>query len=141
MKNKNKIDKITFIGMGLINSSLARDLKSNKFYKSSTAYSRRKSTLKKIEKLNLVDYVESDLEKSVLDADLIIVGIPVAAYEETFRQIRYNLKPGAIITDVGSVKKEVINIIGGDGKHHHTDFEQSSRKLYNFNDRILYPCK
>ena len=38
-------------------------------------------------------------------------------------------------------KKEVINIIGGDGKHHHTDFEQSSRKLYNFNDRILYPCK
>ena len=111
MKNKNKIDKITFIGMGLINSSLARDLKSNKFYKSATAYSRRKSTLKKIEKLNLVDYVESDLEKSVLDADLIIVGIPVAAYEETFRQIRYNLKPGAIITDVGSVKKEVINIV------------------------------
>ncbi len=111
MKNKKKINKITFIGMGLINSSLARDLKGKNFYNFSTVYSRRKSTLRKIKKLNLVDKIESDLEKSVIDADLIVVGIPVAAYEETFMSISHNLKPGAVITDVGSVKKEVIKIV------------------------------
>jgi len=36
-------------------------------------------------------------------------------------------------------RKEVINIIGSDGKHHHTDFEQSSRKLYTFNSSIVHP--
>ena len=63
MKNKKKIDKITFIGLGLINSSLARDLKGKNFYNFSTVYSRRKSTLRKIKKLNLVDKIESDLEE------------------------------------------------------------------------------
>eukprot|EP00943_MAST-04B_sp_MAST-4B-sp1_P007490 g7490.t1 len=37
-------------------------------------------------------------------------------------------------------RKELINIIGSDGKHHHTDFEQSSRKLYIFNSSIVHPC-
>ena len=51
MKVNQKIKKVAFIGMGLINSSLARDLKIKKFYLSSSAYSRRISTINKIKKL------------------------------------------------------------------------------------------
>ena len=111
MKINQKIKKVTFIGMGLINSSLARDLKIKKFYLSSSAYSRRLSTINKIKKLKLVDFASSNIEKTIKEADIIIVGIPVAAYQEVFKKICNNIKPGAIITDVGSVKKEVINSV------------------------------
>ena len=108
MKLNNKINKIVFIGMGLINSSLARDLKKYNFYNTSIAYSRRASTREKIKNLNLVDVVESDCKKAVIDADLIIIGVPVDSYEAILKKIITYIKPGAIITDVGSVKKEVI---------------------------------
>lgn len=111
MKIKKKIKKVAFVGMGLINSSLARDLKIKKFYLSSSAYSRRLSTINKIKKLKLVDFASSNIEKIIKEADIIIVGIPVAAYQEVFKKICNNIKPGAIITDVGSVKKEVINSV------------------------------
>ena len=111
MKINQKIKKVAFIGMGLINSSLARDLKIKKFYLSSSAYSRRLSTINKIKKLKLVDFASSNIEKTIKEADIIIVGIPVAAYLEVFKKICNNIKPGAIITDVGSVKKEVINSV------------------------------
>ena len=111
MKINQKINKVAFIGMGLINSSLARDLKIKKFYLSSSAYSRRLSTINKIKKLKLVDFASSNIEKTIKEADIIIVGIPVAAYQEVFKKICNNIKPGAIITDVGSVKKEVINSV------------------------------
>lgn len=111
MKIKKKIKKVAFVGMGLINSSLARDLKIKKFYLSSSAYSRRLSTINKIKKLKLVDFASSNIEKTIKEADIIIVGIPVAAYQEVFKKICNNIKPGAIITDVGSVKKEVINSV------------------------------
>ena len=111
MKINHKIKKVAFIGMGLINSSLARDLKIKKFYLSSSAYSRRLSTINKIKKLKLVDFASSNIEKTIKEADIIIVGIPVAAYQEVFKKICNNIKPGAIITDVGSVKKEVINSV------------------------------
>ena len=111
MKINQKIKKVAFIGMGLINSSLARDLKIKKFYLSSSAYSRRISTINKIKKLKLVDFASINIEKTIKEADIIIVGIPVAAYQEVFKKICNNIKPGAIITDVGSVKKEVINSV------------------------------
>ena len=111
MKINKKINKIAFIGMGLINSSLARDLKIKKFYLSSSAYSRKISTIKKIKKLKLVDFASSNIEKIIKEADIIIVGIPVAAYQEVFKKICNHIKPGVIITDVGSVKKEVINSV------------------------------
>ena len=111
MKINQKIKKVAFIGMGLINSSLARDLKIKKFYLSSSAYSRRPSTINKIKKLKLVDVASSNIQKTIKEADIIIVGIPVAAYQEVFKKICNNIKSGAIITDVGSVKKEVINSV------------------------------
>ena len=65
----------------------------------------------KIKKLKLVDFASSNIEKIVKDADVIIIGIPVAAYGEVFKKICNYIKPGTIITDVGSVKKEVINSV------------------------------
>ena len=107
----NQIKKITFIGMGLINSSLVRSLKRKNLYKFSVAISRRRKTREKIKNLKLVDKVVSSYKEAVKDADLIVIGIPVNAYEEVIEKIKDHLKPGTIITDVGSVKKNVISVV------------------------------
>ena len=105
-----KINKAAFIGIGLINSSLARDLRNSGFYNYSSAYSRTKKTREILRKLKIVDQVDENIEDTVRDADLVIVGVPVAAYSGVLKQISSYLKENAIVTDVGSVKKSIIKI-------------------------------
>ncbi|PPR25335.1 MAG: Prephenate dehydrogenase [Alphaproteobacteria bacterium MarineAlpha9_Bin4] len=107
MKMK-KINKIAFIGMGLINSSLARDLNDLGFYNSSSAYSRTKKTRNILRKLDIVDKVEESYEKTVKGADIVIIGVPVAAFSNVIKKISPFLMKSTIITDVGSVKKSLI---------------------------------
>ncbi len=105
-----KINKICFIGMGLINSSLARTLTNKNFFNTSIATSRSRKTLKIVQKLKIVDIVEQDINEAVKDADLVVIGIPVKAYEEVLKKIVNSLKPGSVITDVGSVKLNIIKM-------------------------------
>ena len=105
-----KIKIISFIGIGLINSSLARDLKGKGFYLKSIAYSRTKKTRNILKKLNIVDKVADNYKDTVKDADVIIIGVPVEAFASVIKKISKFLKPGAILTDVGSVKKSLIKI-------------------------------
>ena len=106
-----KINKICFIGMGLINSSLARTLKKKGFYNISIATSRSKETLKTVKNLKIVDIVVSDYKEAVIDADLVVIGIPVKAYENVLKKISKFLKPGSVITDVGSVKLNITKLV------------------------------
>ena len=105
-----EIQKISFIGIGLINSSLVRDLKGKGFYKSSIAYSRTNKTRKILKKLKIVDKVVDNYESAVNQADLIVIGVPVAAFSNVIKKISPHLKKDAIVTDVGSVKKSLIRI-------------------------------
>ena len=107
----NKFNKVTFIGFGLINSSLAHVFKSKSLAKETCAYSRRKETRNKIKSLNIVDIVYDDITSSVKNSDLIILGVPVGAMKKIIIDITSSLKSGAIITDVGSVKKEIVDSI------------------------------
>jgi cyclohexadieny/prephenate dehydrogenase len=106
-----KFNKVTFIGFGLINSSLAHVFKSKSLAKETCAYSRRKETRNKIKKLKIVDNVYDDIKKSVKNSDLIILGVPVGAMKKIVTSIASSLESGAIITDVGSVKKELVDSI------------------------------
>ena len=105
-----EIQKISFIGIGLINSSLVRDLKGRGFYKSSVAYSRTNKTRKILKKLKIVDNIVDNYESAVNQADLIVIGVPVAAFSNVIKKISPHLKKDAIITDVGSVKKSLIKV-------------------------------
>ena len=107
----DKFNKVTFIGFGLINSSLAHVFKSKSLAKETSAYSRRKETRNKIKKLNIVDNVYDDIKRSVKNSDLIILGIPVGAMKKIVAIIAPSLERGTIITDVGSVKKELVDSI------------------------------
>ena len=108
---KNKFKQISFIGFGLINSSLARVVKKNSLANKILAYSRTKDTRIKIENLNIVDEITDDLNKAVENADLIILGVPVGAMEDVVKKCAKNISAGTIITDVGSIKKSIIDSI------------------------------
>ena len=105
----DKFSKVTFIGFGLINSSLAHVFKLKSLAKETTAFSRRKETREKIKNLNIVDNVNDNIKESVKDSDLIVLGVPVGAMESIVSEITPFLKSGTIITDVGSVKKHLID--------------------------------
>jgi cyclohexadieny/prephenate dehydrogenase len=101
-------DRIALIGIGLIGSSIARDVKKLGLAKDVVISTRSADTLKRAEELELgTSYVASAAE-AVKDADLVIVSVPVGASEAVAQQIAPNLKPGAIVTDVGSTKASVI---------------------------------
>ena len=105
----HKFSKVTFIGFGLINSSLAHVFKLKSLAKETTAFSRRKETREKIKNLNIVDNVNDNIKESVKDSDLIVLGVPVGAMESIVSDIVPFLKSGTIVTDVGSVKKHLID--------------------------------
>ena len=107
----DKFNKVTFIGFGLINSSLAHVFKSKSLAKETCAYSRRKETRNKIKNLNIVDHVYDDIKRSVKNSDLITLGVPVGAMKKIVTIIAPLLEKETIITDVGSVKKELVDSI------------------------------
>ena len=102
-------DRVALLGVGLINSSLARALRARGLARSLAGYSRRAETRRKVAALGIVDAVAADPAEAVAGADLVVLGVPVGANRGVARAMRPGLAPGAIVTDVGSVKQAVID--------------------------------
>ncbi len=103
-------EKITIIGCGLIGSSILRNINNNEISKSITVFDKSKDVIEAIKKGNLSNNVSKDIQSAVKDSDLIILAIPLSSYKEVLLSIKDTLKKDAIITDTGSVKKEVNKI-------------------------------
>jgi Prephenate dehydrogenase len=101
-------DRIALIGIGLIGSSIARDVRALGLARDVVISTRSTDTLKRAEELELGTHYEPSAAEAVRDADLVIVSVPVGASGAVAEQIAANLKPGAIVTDVGSTKASVI---------------------------------
>ena len=98
----------TLIGIGLIGSSIARAIKENHLSEKIFVYSRTKKTIQRAKKLNLGNFYTSDLKESVKGSDLIIICSPLSTYGNILKVISNIIMPGAILTDVGSAKLNVI---------------------------------
>lgn len=106
--SKPQFNKIALIGIGLIGSSLARVIRERHLAGTIAIASRSAETLARARELELGDVYASSSAEAVRDADLVIVSVPVGASGQVARDIADSLKPGAIVTDVGSTKKSVI---------------------------------
>lgn len=111
--NKNTIlfDRVAFIGIGLIGSSMALAMRRSGLVGSSIACARRAKTRKTALGLGIVDEVTADYVKAVSGADLIVIATPLGTYEAIAEKIGPHLKAGAIVTDVGSVKREAVSAV------------------------------
>ena len=103
--------KVCIIGCGLIGSSIARGIKKNKLATKIVSSNRSNDTNKKVKKLKIVDESSSNSKKIVKGSDLIIIASPLSSYKNIILKIKSSLKNGAILTDVGSTKKNVISLI------------------------------
>ncbi len=101
-------DRVAFIGIGLIGSSMARRIRRDGLAREIVACARRQETLDKVVALKLADRVTADPADAVKGADLVVVATPLSAYAEIGKRIAPALEPGAIVTDVGSVKGAAI---------------------------------
>ena len=102
-------EQIALIGIGLIGSSIARRVKRDGLANFISVTARSQKSLDKALKLGIADEITLNQNSCVKNADLIIICSPVGTYAEIIQNIRAGIKPGAIITDVGSVKQTVIN--------------------------------
>jgi len=104
-------DRIALIGIGLIGSSLARVLRREGLAGHVVACARRAETLEAARRLGLADDYTDDPAGAVAGADLVVLGTPLGAYGALAETIAPHLAPGAIVTDVGSVKVAAIEAI------------------------------
>jgi cyclohexadieny/prephenate dehydrogenase len=101
-------DRVAIIGIGLIGSSLARVIRRDNPTTHIVACARRAETLDAVRRLAIVDEATDDPVAAVAGADLVVLATPLSAYAEIARKIARALKPGAIVTDVGSVKEAAV---------------------------------
>jgi prephenate dehydrogenase len=99
--------KITLLGMGLLGGSLGLAIQARRLAKTVTGYVRNEARIKEYASLNLADELTCDLAAAVRNADWIILCVPVEQMAPLLHQAKPYIKPGAIITDVGSVKLSV----------------------------------
>lgn len=104
--------KLALIGIGLIGSSIARAARLKGLARSIAISTRKQETLDEAKALALGDFYSLDPAEAVRGADLVILCTPVGAYGAVMAQIAGALQPGAILSDVGSVKQQVIKVVG-----------------------------
>lgn len=101
-------ERLALIGVGLIGSSIALAARRQGLVAEIVATARSAATRKRVVELGLADRVVDTNTEAVRDADLVIVCIPVGACGEVAEEIGPHLKPGAIVSDAGSVKGSVV---------------------------------
>jgi len=104
--------KIALIGVGLIGSSMAHAARRKGLAGHIAGYARRPETLEKARAVGFADSLHGDIESAVRDADLVVLATPVGSFEALAKEMAPFLKPGAIVSDVGSVKSAVIRDVG-----------------------------
>ena len=112
MSKEPVFETLALIGLGLIGSSVARAARAHGLVGSVVGHARTAETRETAMRLGYLDRVEADPAAAVAEADCVMVCTPLSAYPAVARAFAPALKPGAIVTDVGSVKGKVARDIG-----------------------------
>ena len=100
--------KMTVIGVGLLGASLARACKERGLVEEITGYGRNRENLEKARVLKVIDHCSTDLAEAVKDADLVVLCTPVTSIIPLIQNMISKIRPGTLITDVGSVKEPIV---------------------------------
>ncbi|MBS9477538.1 prephenate/arogenate dehydrogenase family protein [Ancylobacter radicis] len=102
------VGRLTVIGLGLIGSSILRAVDVRQLAGTSVAYDAAPEVRARVAELGIADEVAASPAEAVADADIVILCVPVGAMGAVAQAIAPHLKPGAIVSDVGSVKGAVL---------------------------------
>ena len=104
-------DRVTLIGLGLIASSMFWAIRRAGLAREVTGYARSPETRATARQIGLCDRVCDSAAEAVEGADLVVLCVPVGAMGAVMEEIAPALKPGATVSDVGSVKRAVIDAV------------------------------
>jgi prephenate dehydrogenase len=102
-------NQLGVIGCGLMGGSFALALKRAGLVKRVIGYSKSPSTTEKAKKLGIIDTAAESALLAVSGSDIVLIAVPVAATEATFKAIRHLIEPSVLIMDVGSTKRDVVD--------------------------------
>ncbi len=111
VERKNMFEKVAVIGFGLIGSSFAQALKRSGKVREVVAADKSEEVCRQVQENKLADNATTNLRDAVLDADIVVLAVPVGAMGHVMKGIAPYLKEGAIVTDTGSVKASVIEAV------------------------------
>jgi len=103
--------RVALIGLGLIAGSMALAMRESGLAGRIVGYARSDETRDVAREIGLVDEVTDSAADAVAGADLVVLAVPVGAMGAVAAEIAPHLAPGAILTDVGSVKQSVIEAV------------------------------
>ena len=101
-------EQLGLIGCGLMGGSFALALKRAKLVKRVVGYSKSPSTTERARQLGVIDVAAPSALLAVSGADIVLLAVPVAASEATFKAIRHGISNDTLVMDVGSTKGDVI---------------------------------
>jgi cyclohexadieny/prephenate dehydrogenase len=113
-------ERVALIGLGLIGSSLSHVMRRERLARHIAGHAKSQATRDKAVEIGLADSIHDSSGEAVAGADLVILCVPVGACGQIAAEIAPSLKPGAVVTDVGSVKTAVVRDVGPhipDGVH------------------------
>jgi prephenate dehydrogenase len=102
-------NQLGVIGCGLMGGSFALALKRAGLVRRVVGYSKSPSTTENAKRLGIIDIVAESALLAVSGSDIVLIAVPVAATEATFKAIRHLVEPGVLIMDVGSTKRDVVD--------------------------------
>lgn len=101
-------NKATILGVGLIGASLALALREKGLCRVLYGYGRDEENLKRAKALGIIDAYSMDAASACREADLVVFATPVGAFKKLAGVLGGSLKKGAVVTDVGSVKGDLV---------------------------------
>ena len=104
-------DRVALLGLGLIAGSMSLAMREENLAGEVVGYARSAETRATAAEIGLVDRVVASAAEAVRDADLGVLAVPVGVMGALAAEIAPHLKPGAVVTDVGSVKRAVIEAV------------------------------
>nr|MDP2190451.1 prephenate dehydrogenase/arogenate dehydrogenase family protein [Rhodoferax sp.] len=102
-------EQLGLIGCGLMGGSFALALRRAGLVKRVVGYSKSPSTTERACQMGVIDVAAPSALLAVSDADIVLIAVPVAATEATFKAIKHLVTPQMLIMDVGSTKRDVID--------------------------------
>jgi prephenate dehydrogenase len=102
-------NQLGVIGCGMMGGSFALALKRAGLVKRVMGYSKSPSTTARAKELGIIDVAAESALLAVAGSDIVLIAVPVAATEATFKAIRHLVEPGVLFMDVGSTKRDVVD--------------------------------
>ena len=106
-------NRVTIVGLGLIGGSLGMAITRRRLAREVVGLSRTPATLRKAKQRGAIDAGTTDAARAVRDADLVILATPVDTIIPQAKRLARVMRPGSILTDVGSAKHQIVRALTG----------------------------